>query len=157
MATFNSTTYVAEAAAGGKPIGGGQGLAGVVRAKRFEVALTSALALNDTINFGYMPKGSRVIDRFLEATDMDSGGPTLTFDVGDAGDTDRLFAAATVGQAAANSPQRGPGSIINPAGNGYKYTSNTLITGLCKAAATTPAAGTLVLTILYVQEDFTTS
>lgn len=155
MANFNSTEYAAESR-NAQPKGGGHGWANVVRVKRFNVALSSALALNDTINFGYMPKGGRVVFRTLEATDMDTGGPTLTFDVGDAGDTDRLFAAATVGQAAANSPQLS-GVVVNPAGNGYKYTADTLITGLCKAAATTPAAGTLVLSIFYVQEDSPTS
>lgn len=163
MANFNSSIYTAELAMGGKPIGGGQGLVGVLRAKRFEVALSSAAALNDVINFGYMPGGSRVIDYFIDSTDLDTGGPTITLDVGHAAnsqqiaDPDRFLAASVVSQAAVNSPFRGPGATYPATGRGFKFLENTLITGLVKAAATTPAAGTIVFTLLYVQEDFATS
>ena len=162
MATFNSTTYTLEAARA-SPIGGGHGLQGVLRAKRFEVAVSRALALNDVINFGYMPKGARVIDYFVDSTDLDTGGPTITLDIGHAAnsqqiaDPDRFFDATTVAQAAANSPFRGPGATYPATGRGFKFLEDTLITGLVAAAATTPASGTIVLTFLYVQEDFATS
>lgn len=163
MANIDSVIYTREAAQGGKPVGGGQGLVGVVRAKIFSVVMPVGAALNDVIRFGYMPGGSRVVDHFLDATDLDTGGPTITLDIGHAAngqqiaDPDRFYAAAVTAQAAVNSPFRGPGATYPATGRNFKFLENTLITGLVKAAATTPAAGTLILTLLYTQEDFTTS
>lgn len=78
---------------------------------------------------------------------MDTGGsPSLTLNIGDSGDADRLFAASTVGQAGTLS------SALATTGAGYQYTSKTLITGVANANAATGAAGTVNLTVLYVVE-----
>lgn len=160
MANIDSAIYTKETALGGKPIGGGHGLGNIVRFKRFEVTMPVTAALNDVIRFGYMPAGARVLDYFIDSTDLDTGGPTITLDIGHAANTqqiadpDRFFDATTVAQAAANSPFRGPGATYPASGRGFKFLENTLVTGLVAAAATTPAAGTLVLTFLYAQEDF---
>lgn len=140
MATYSATNY------NKKPVAS-HGLASDLKAAYFEVSCTAAPATTDTINFGYLPAGARVMLAVLESTDMDtSGSPTLTINVGDSGDVDRLFAASTVGQAGTLS------SAIATTGGAYKYDTETLITGVANANATTGAAGTLYLSVFYVVE-----
>lgn len=140
MATYSATNYTR------KPVAS-HGLASDLKAAYFEVACTAAPTTSDTINFGYLPAGARVMLAVLESTDMDtSGSPTLTLNVGDSGDADRLFAASTVGQTGTLS------SAIATTGAAYKYDTETLITGVANANATTGAAGTLFLSVFYVVE-----
>jgi hypothetical protein len=123
------------------------GLAGNVKVARAEVSCAAAPSTSDTINFFYLPAGARVHLAVLEATDMDTNGnPTLTLNVGDSGDADRLFAASTVGQAGALS------TAIATTGGDHLYTSKTLITGVAQANAATGAAGTIYLTVFYSVE-----
>ena len=124
------------------------GPASSVKVQRFPVTISAALTTSDAIQFGYLPIYARVIDAYLEATDMDTNGtPTLAFNIGDAGDVDRLFAATTAGQAA------GVTRMTATTGFGHRYDETTLITGAPSTNAATGAAGTLTLTILYVVED----
>lgn len=117
-------------------------------AQRFPVTITAALTTADAIQFGYLPKYARVIDAYLEATDMDTNGsPTLAFNVGDAGDVDRLFAATTAGQAA------GVTRMTAVTGFGHRYDDETLLTGAPSTNAATGVAGTLTLTVLFTIED----
>lgn len=142
MATYQSTNVSSK-----KPIGG-HGLAKTMKVAYFEVAPTAALTTSDALQFGYLPQNARVVYAYLEATDLDTdASPTLTLNIGDSGDADRLFAASTVGQAGTAS------GAIAVAGLGYKYTSDTLITGVPAANAATGAAGTIYLIIGYVIED----
>ena len=115
------------------------------------MACTAAPSTSDTINFGYVPKNFRLLHATIEATDMDTGGPTLTLNVGDSGSANRIFAASAVGGTGTNS------SAIATTGFGYKYTDKTLITGVAAANATTGAAGTIYLALFGIQEDATTS
>ena len=141
MATYNSTNVQNKS---GVSAGGP---AGNVLVAYAEVACTAAPATTDTINFFDLPAGARVLQATLESTDMDTNGtPTLTLNVGDSGDADRLFAASTVGQSGTAS------TAVAVTGAGYKYTSKTRITGVANANAATGAAGTLYLTGLYVVE-----
>lgn len=123
----------------------GHGLGGNVKAAYFEVACAAAPTTSDTIEFGQIPSGARVVLALLEATDMDTNvSPTLTINVGDSGDADRLFAASTVGQAGTLS------TALAVTGAHYQYTANTLITGVAANNAATGAAGTLYLTVFYI-------
>ncbi|MBP9755950.1 MAG: hypothetical protein KBD40_13215 [Phenylobacterium sp.] len=141
MATYNSTQYTAAS-----PVAS-HGLSGNTKSARFTVTCTASPATTDTINFGYLPAGARVVMAVLESTDMDTdASPTLTLNVGDAGSANRLFAASTVGQAGTLS------QALAVAGNDYLYTAKTLITGVAAANATTGAAGTLYLTVFYTVE-----
>jgi hypothetical protein len=141
MATYNSDQYTAV-----NPIPS-HGLAADVKGAYFSVTCAAAPATTDTINFGYLPAGARVLAAVLEATDMDTNGsPTITLNVGDSGSATRLFSASTVAQAGTLS------SAIAVAGNAASYTTKTLITGVAQANAATGAAGTLYLTILYIVE-----
>lgn len=143
MATYKSTQATAPIASAK-----GHGLAGNVKAVHWSVSCTAAPTTSDAIQFGYVPKNARVILAVLESTDMDTNGsPSLTINVGDSGDADRLFAASTVGQAGTLS------SAIAVAGGGYKYTDKTLITGVAAANAGTGTSGTLYLSLFYVIED----
>ena len=141
MATYSSSAY-----SNVSPIAS-HGVAQNCKVAFFTVSCTAAPSTSDTINFGYLPANARVLLAVLESTDMDTNGsPTLTLNVGDSGDADRLFAASTVGQAGTLS------TALATTGAGYQYTSKTLITGVANANAATGAAGTLYLTIFYVVE-----
>lgn len=116
---------------------------------RFPVALTAAVTTADVIQFGYVPQYARIIDATLMATDMDTGTPALAFNVGDAGDVDRLFAASTVGQAGTVARM----SVTTGFGYRYDTAGGTLITGAVSTNPATGVAGTLTLFLTYVVED----
>lgn len=145
MATYSSSAYTNK-----NPVPT-HGVAGNVKAEFWTVTCAAAPATTDTINFGYLPKNARILSMTLEATDMDTGGPTLTLNVGDAGSATRYFSASTVAQA-------GTAAVATAVtGLGYLTTDKTLITGVAQANATTPAAGTIYLTVMYMVEDAATS
>ncbi len=109
---------------------------------QFEVSITANAANLDAFEFGKVPKGFRVMGACLEATDIDTNGsPTVTINVGDSGDADRLFAAATVGQTGTLS------TAIATTGHFYTYTDDTLITGAIPTGPATGTTGTLYLSI----------
>jgi hypothetical protein len=137
MATYTSTN-VRDKTGVTAPTAAGQVLVAYA-----EVVCTAALSTSDTAQFFYLPAGARIVGAILESTDMDTGGPTITINVGDAGSAARLFSASTVAQAGTLS------SAIATTGMGYTYTAKTLITAVAQANATTPAAGTLSLTVYY--------
>lgn len=116
---------------------------------RASFALTTALVINDTIDLFYLPRNSRVVRGFIKSADLDSNGtPLVTLDVGDAGVTNRFFAASTVGQAG--------GVDVTMAATGYDatFTARTLVQLLVKAApATSATTGTIVVMIEYIVEE----
>ena len=123
----------------------GNGEAGSIKAAFFEVYCSAALTTSDTLQFGYLPANARIVHATIESDDLDTGGsPTLTLNVGDAVDPDRLFAASTVGQAGTQS------SAVAVAGLFFKTTAKTLITGAPAANAATGAAGSIRLCISYI-------
>lgn len=94
-----------------------------------------------------IPKGAQVLWVMLDATDLDTNGsPTITMEIGDAGDTDRLLAANTIGQSGAAVV----GPTIAKTGFGYQYTEETLIQVRLGAAAATGAAGTIKYAVAYI-------
>lgn len=115
------------------------GLGGDLQRLRFTVTLAAAPTTADTINFGIVPAGFRVFDAILKASDMDTGGPTLTLNVGDAALATRLFSASVAAQAGV------PDRVCNPVAVDFKYAADTMITGTAGTNATTGAAGTIVL------------
>jgi hypothetical protein len=142
MATFSSPQFTTSA-----PTPTEAGFAAQIVDLRFVISVTAAVTTADVFNFGYAPKGFRVLGGYLKASDMDTGGsPSLTINVGDAADADRLFAASTAGQA-------GTATQLSVAtGVGYQYTDRTLITGAPAANPATGAAGTLELVLWGVIE-----
>lgn len=111
------------------------------------IALPNTLALNDTAQFFYMPKGAVIQSASLRAsTPLDTNGaPTLTLDVGDATTAARIFSQSLAGSAASGSDQVPVFSCL-----GFQFTADTLIFATVHAAGATKAAGTLRLRI-----DFT--
>ena len=145
MAVYSATNYLTKPDAN-------HGLGGNAKAYYFEVACAAAPSTSDTINFGYVPKGFRLLFATLESTDMDTNAsPTITLNVGDSGSATRLFSASTVAQAGTLS------TAIAVTGGAYLYTDRTLITGVAQANAATGAAGTLYLSLVGILEDGATS
>lgn len=108
----------------------------------WEVPITANAANADTFTFGVVPKGFRVLGASLESTDIDTNGtPTVTINVGDAGDADRLFAASTVGQTGASS------TAVAQTGLHHIYTADTIITGAIPTGPATGTTGTLQLAV----------
>ena len=141
MAVFNPT--------GGAPAARStpsHGLKGALKSASQATAVTTALALNDTINFFYLPAGATIRSAILRASvPLDSNGsPTLTIDVGWTGTAAGLFSASLAGSAA-----NGNDSIPVYAGLGTQFTADTLIFATVHAAGATKVAGALLLTVEY--------
>jgi hypothetical protein len=100
-----------------------------------------------------IPGDARVLDVILEVTDMDTGA-TLTIDVGDAaGPTvpdDNRFIAAFSGQAAGAIRASDSAGLLEGTYL-YSTTGEQTIEATVAAAATTGAAGTLTLTVIYAR------
>lgn len=108
----------------------------------WEVSISAAAANLDAFVFGTVPKGFRLTGATLEATDIDTNGsPTVTINIGDSGDADRIFAASTVGQTGTLS------SALATTGFGYLYTDDTVITGAIPTGPATGATGTVYLAL----------
>jgi hypothetical protein len=134
----------------------------------FEAAIgtsTLNLANLDTVTFGKVPKGFRLLHAILGATDLDTGSATLAWNVGDTTtvgaqtfDADRIFAACTVGQAAAITPLGGNGTTFTAAcvmaatGFGYRYLEDTTIVATAATGPATGTTGTLKLVLIGVVE-----
>lgn len=130
--------------------------AATVVGHRFTAAIPATgdgTALNDIIEMAQIPAGCRVLDMILDSTDLDTGGPTITLDVGimsgDWGDPDpartcgaEFFAASTVAQA---------GTAARPTlATAFRTgvaTNHRSIGVKIAAAATAKAAGTIGLTV----------
>lgn len=116
-----------------------------------ETITVSAAQLTLGAVFGNIrvPRGAEMAFVQLDATDLDTNGsPTLTLEIGDAGDTDRLLAANTIGQTGAVPV----GPTIAKTGFGYKYTDETLVTVRVAVAPATGAAGTIKYIVHYVSQ-----
>ena len=107
------------------------------------VAVTTAMIDNvdDEVGLFFVPPGFTVTSATISATDMDTGTPTLAFDVGDDTVENRIFAASTVGQGGTLS------NAMARTGHLYQYTAETLIKAYVQAVAATGAAGTLRVSI----------
>lgn len=135
-----------------------------IRASRFDIE-TSASAAGTTLNLTVVPAGAIYLCTMIcfEAT------ASLTLDVGDSGDADRLVAAADLGT---DSPTTGSVikffsridstafGVLGPEGNqsssvsvgvGYIYTAKTVITGLT-AGATATAGEVIRGAVIYTVE-----
>lgn len=140
MASFPSTIYTSQLA--GRSNTAAPGLRSALYEARFQVAVTSALALNDVLDFGFLPKDAVIEDMELISDDLDSGGPSITLDVGDAGSATRYFSANNIAGT-------GGRAKMLQAAMGFQLTDRTLVFGTVHAAATTPAAGNVTLAVYY--------
>jgi hypothetical protein len=151
-----ATVYSSPVYAQNQPAGTGHGPYQTTQHLHATSPTLSTWAINDTINFGYLPRNAVVVSVVLKAaSQLDSNvTPTLTLDVGVTG-TAQLFKAAvsTVGRAVGASVDTGN----TLAAGGYLYKNLTgarqAIVCTVHAAAATPAAGTLELDVEYFVED----
>lgn len=119
------------------------------------VAITTAMIdnANDDVGLLYVPAGAVIVSATLSGTDMDTGSAALLWDVGDASDEDRIFAASTVGQTGSTAS-----SAIAYAGHLYKYSTRTQLRAYVNTAAATGAAGTLKFSVSYfVDPEYSTT
>ena len=149
MATYYSTRMIANGSNTSRPIASpGHGHSNNLKVFYFEVTFTAAWTSSDTTYLGFVPNGFRFLGTYSGADDMDSG-TTLTWDIGDSGDQDRLVAAQTTGQTNSVSFQcRAQGTDL---GFGYKYTADTLITATPVGSPAT-TTGTIKVALLGIIE-----
>lgn len=123
---------------------------GVVAVKA-TYTVAAALVVNDVVQMVKVPKGAQVIDLVLTATDLDTAGPTLVFDVGDGGDTDRYIDGSTIG-GTGGTARLGSGITTNTPN--HTYADDDTIDVLVQVAPTTGAtSGTITLSVLYLSHD----
>ena len=142
MATFNPSA--------GAPVARSvpaHGLKGSLKVAEAQVAVTTALALNDVINFFYLPAGATVRSAKLTvSTALDTNGsPTLTIDVGYAGHTADFFSQSLVGSNASHVDS----APVFATTYDVQMTADTLIFATVHAAGATKAAGTIRLDVTY--------
>lgn len=101
-----------------------------------------------TIDIGWLPRGARVIDGVVSATDMDSG-TALVWDLGDSGSTARFIHGATAGQAAATVRFGNDATAAATLAAHAAYTSSTKLYITVTTASGTAVAGTLSARVLY--------
>lgn len=129
----------------------------------FTAALTSATNTTNTYYKGYLvplPPYARVVDIKISTTNIDIGGNTMTFNIGDAGDATRYFSACTIGQTGA-SPRHADISnttavtITTSSGKqnkgiGYTYTANDdIIFQVQTAPGTSATTGSIQAIVTY--------
>ena len=113
----------------------------------FSKAITTAmLATGYVTAIALMPANTRYIDLYAKATDMDSAGPALLFDLGVAGvsvttydDVDCFLDGSTIGQAGTGT------DTILAAGMGLLIPVPHYLTLTAATGAATAVAGTLTL------------
>lgn len=146
MAAFNSSTYTKQVA-GQKQVPSMGGHAHKCFVAMAQVAVSSALALNDTIGFFVLPKGAVFQDAKLASSDIDTGSAAITIDVGDATNgAASIFSQSLSGQAGV--PDNNPVKTAY----GMQYLADTPIFGTIHVAAATAASGTITLIVEYTIE-----
>lgn len=96
-----------------------------------------------------VPGDAIMLDVILTVTDMDTGA-TLAIDVGDTSDDNR-FIAAFSGQAAGSIRASDSAGLLEGIYQ-YSVTGEATVEATVQAAATTGAAGTLTLTVVYSRQ-----
>lgn len=127
---------------------------GATISQRATVAIPASgagTALNDTIGFLILPRGATLIDMDFEVEQLETGGPTLTLDLGYAGATQQ-FAAAYAGANAATSAAVGANKFKPLPSTFVQFTADTPIFATIHAAATTKKAGNMSVLVQYTMD-----
>lgn len=150
MAQLASTLYTSQST--GKTAKPSHGLANNLKVLQSSVAIPvtgTGTALNDTIALARLPKGAVLRSMTLKTSQLESGGPTLTIDLGTPASA-QLYVAAWAGASGAAGTAVSPNVVDCAIGQlGVQLTADTDIIATIHAAATTKVAGTMVLTVLY--------
>jgi len=114
---------------------------------------TTDLTLNTVLDAVRLPKGARVHEVVLTATDLDTNGtPTLALAVGDAALANRFINGAAVGQTAGAVRAGNDATAAANLAAHTAYAAETVIQVKVTTAAATAAAGTIVLAVFYSGE-----
>lgn len=128
---------------------------------RVTIPVTTALTANDILYMMDLPVDCSPVDFILDATDLDTGGaPAITLSVGillnDASDLSATWlSASTIGQTGGMARPtlatcvQTPPRTATPSGSTPSGTQLTKVGIKVAAAAQTPAAGTVGLTMYY--------
>lgn len=112
------------------------------------LSIGTAPGANDVYQLFYVPAGATLLYGYMKPSDMDTGGPTLAFHLGDDLDTDRYLVSTTVGQSTTLVEFQAPITA-----NGfYTYTADNTVDLICTVAATTFVAGTIDFMFLYTMQ-----
>ncbi len=111
---------------------------------------TTDLDLNDTMDVGWLPKGAVVIDATMHYSDMDSGS-TLVFNLGPTTNPDAYIdgAAGTTALTVRAGNVAGAAATMATVAS-VPLTAPTKIIVTTATAATTPATGTILVSIQYI-------
>jgi hypothetical protein len=104
----------------------------------------------ETMDVGWLPKGAIVIDAVMHCSDMDTGS-TLVFDLGPTTNPDGYIdglAATTAATGRAGNVAGAAATMATEAS--VPLTADTKVIVTTATAATTPAAGTILVSIQYV-------
>lgn len=111
-------------------------------------SITANPTASDVLQLVPVPRGARVIDVVLAATDLDTNGtPTITMTVGDGGSANRFITTSTIGQTG------GVARLNNQLGHLYEYTADDTIDVTFGVASATFASGTITLTVTYTTDS----
>lgn len=126
---------------------------GPVRSAFFSYNQVNTEATNDTLHLCDVPAGARIIGVFIANEDL---GTTVTIDIGDADDTDRLvtgFAGGTASVGFATLRRDDTETDETPTlGYGYRYTAATRILATLTSVSSPTANATIRGHILYVSD-----
>lgn len=111
-------------------------------------SITANPTAADILQMVPVPRGARIIDVTLSATDLDTNGtPTITMLVGDGGDNDRFITSSTIGQTG------GVARLNAQTGFLYEYTADDTIDVTFGVASATFASGTIQLAVTYTTDS----
>lgn len=138
MANINATNVVTGAVENPKYIQSG------VVTEIYSAAVTTSLALADTVTGPKIPANCTLLNVILDSDDLDTNGsPTIKWDVGISGTAAKFISASTVSQAGGIATANVAGTV------GYTPTSDTAVIAKVNTAAATAAAGTIRIAIVY--------
>ena len=111
---------------------------------------TTDLDLNDTMDVGWLPKGAIVIDAVMHYSDLDTGS-TLVLDLGPTTNPDAYIDGAVGTTALTARAGNVAGSAATMATEAsVPLTADTKVIVTVAAAATTPATGSILVSVQYV-------
>jgi hypothetical protein len=117
-------------------------MAGQVGCLVSTVEVATKQSLNDTVTFGTLPKGAKVLGGTLYAGDVEAGS-TYELDIGISGNSDKYLDSGAI--AAAATPLLGELLTAGP----VELTAEETIIGTVAAEATGAGLGTITLVVQY--------
>lgn len=152
-------TFTAARAAANQPVSG-HGFGGTLKVAYGVYNVATALAQNDIIEFCRLPAGAVAIGGFLQGADIDTGTETFDFDLGWAANGTELadpdgfgnFGVIT-GDASVHTPVAGiylPLAGVLQSAGVQAFSAETVVQGVCNAAANATGTGYLKVVVFYV-------